>query len=205
MRGQIRESDRRLSDADDQRSAKHDESGNREHFDHCEPRFHRAEHFHVRRVHHQHERRRTNDPYPRRNFGEPVSEIEADGCDLGPDRNGLRKPIRHPYRESGPWAEVFLGIYSERPGNRINAGHFSERITHDHRNKCAEDVADQNAGSRNSDRCGAPEEQSHTDRAANGNHRKLPACELSVESFLPIDRAHELRASRNPSISSLVL
>src|SRR5262249_6634780 len=160
--GQIRQSDRRFTNANDECTAKNNESDYCDHFYHREPGLDRAEHFYVRGVDRQNEAGRTSDPDPGWNIGKPVDKIQANSRNLGSDYDSLRKPVAHAKAESGPAAQILLRVTSERTGNGVNAGHLGERVAHDHRDDGAKNVTDDDARACNANRGRASEKQTHT-------------------------------------------
>ena len=187
VRGEIARANRRMTDAEQHRRAEDDEQDDRDHLDHREPVFKRAEAAHAARVHPQQSRGESHDPQPRRNIGEPPAAVDRDRGGFASDGDRLHRPVGVAHHEAGPASEVNFGMDTERPGGGMRHRHLRERAHQQQRDGRAEHEGEDHgrAGQAHGER--AAEEQPGADGAADRDHRQLWRRELAVQASFLVD------------------
>ena len=112
--------------------------------------------------------------------GKPKRKVDRYGRHFRTDRDDLHQRIRGAHGETGPRTEIRLRVNAKGTCDGLNDRHFRQRVRDDHGDERADQIGDDYAGARQSDRYAAAEEQTHADGAADGQHCELPLRELAL-------------------------
>ena len=80
-----------------------------------------------------------------------------------------------------PGVEVGFGVDTEGARDGVNHRHFSQGVSHDHSDKSAEQISDDDAGPGELDGDAATQEKADSDRAPDGNHCELARTQAAME------------------------